>query len=124
MAEKCPFCSSSDDEVVLKNELAYAKYDEYPVNKGHILIIPFRHYSNYFGSTIDERNSLFDLVEECKQLCDKEYKPDGYNVGVNINESAGQTIFHVHIHLIPRYTGDMKEPRGGVRGVIPGKQKY
>lgn len=118
----CPFCNS--EEAVLKNDLAYTRYDIYPVSKGHTLIVPHRHVSDFFDLTLEERSAIFELVDETKTLLDKEYQPDGYNIGINVGESAGQTVWHVHVHVIPRYKGDMKEPRGGVRGVIPEKQKY
>ena len=120
--DNCPFCNSV--ESVLSNELAYARYDKYPVNDGHLLIIPFRHVRDFFDLTKNERESVFMLVDEAKVLLEKECKPDGYNIGINIGESAGQTVWHVHVHVIPRYKGDMEDPRGGVRGVIPEKQKY
>jgi len=120
----CPFCNPSPDEVIIQNNHAYARYDKYPVNNGHILIIPRRHYADYFDSTDDERKALFDLVEQGKNILEKEYSPDGYNIGINVGESAGQTVFHLHIHLIPRYKGDMENPKGGVRGVIPERQGY
>lgn len=118
----CPFCNSK--EAVIKNDLAYSRYDIYPVSKGHTLIVPHRHVSDFFDLTLEERSAIFELVDETKTLLDKEYQPDGYNIGINVGESAGQTVWHVHVHVIPRYKGDMKEPRGGVRGVIPEKQKY
>lgn len=112
------------DKYVLENDLAFAIYDKYPVNKGHMLIIPKRHTANYFDLTMEERLAIDELLFQGKQLLDETYSPDGYNVGINCGEVAGQTIFHVHVHLIPRYKGDMEDPRGGVRGVIPGKMKY
>jgi len=118
----CPFCHLT--EAVLKNELAYARYDKYPVNEGHLHIIPYRHVSDYFELTKEEQAALHSLLVEGKDLLTEKYQPDGFNVGINIGEAAGQTVWHVHMHLIPRYKGDMDDPRGGVRGVIPGKQKY
>ncbi len=122
VSNTCPFCASN--KYILSNDLAYARYDKYPVNDGHLLIIPFRHVSDFFDLTKDERNAMFELVDEAKILLDKKYKPDGYNIGINVGEAAGQTVWHVHVHVIPRYKDDMEDPRGGVRGVIPGKQKY
>jgi len=119
---ECVFCTM--DKFKLENKLAYAIFDKYPVNKGHMLIIPKRHTANYFDLTIEESLAIDELLFQGKQLLDETYSPDGYNVGINCGEVAGQTIFHVHVHLIPRYKGDMEDPRGGVRGVIPGKMKY
>ena len=122
MKTKCPFCETPDR--VLENSLAYAVYDRWPVNRGHLLIIPKRHYSSFFESTREETDAVFDLVWRGKELLDAEYKPDGYNVGVNIGIASGQTIMHLHVHLIPRFLGDLEDPVGGVRGVIPARQKY
>ena len=121
-SNNCPFCAS--EVAILKNELAYARYDIYPVNEGHILVVPFRHVNDFFDLTREEREAVFMLVDEAKVLLDKKHKPDGYNIGVNVGEAAGQTVWHVHVHVIPRYKEDMDDPRGGVRGVIPEKQKY
>ena len=118
----CPFCGNP--EIVIENALAFAHYDSYPVSAGHCLIIPRRHVAEYFQATDDEKVAIWALVDEMKIIIDQEYKPDGYNIGVNIGESAGQSVPHIHIHMIPRYKGDMEDPRGGVRGVIPHKQKY
>jgi diadenosine tetraphosphate (Ap4A) HIT family hydrolase len=89
-----------------------------------MLIIPNRHFENYFDATDEEKVALWTMVDEGKELIDKLHLPDGYNIGINIGQAAGQTILHLHIHIIPRYVGDVEDPRGGVRGVIPGKQKY
>ena len=120
--KECVFCQMKD--YILENELAYAIYDKYPVGKGHMLFIPKRHVKNFFDITKEEREAIFELIDEGKKLLDKKYSPDSYNVGINCGEHAGQTIMHVHVHLIPRYIGDMKDPTGGVRGVIPEKMKY
>ena len=120
----CPFCTPGPEDIVLGNGSAYERFDKYPVSPGHLLIIPKRHIPSIFESTSEEINDLWDLVTMAKQILDEKYSPDGYNIGINDGESAGQTIMHLHIHLIPRYKGDMDDPRGGVRGVIPGKQKY
>jgi len=118
----CPFCNP--DQVILSNNLAYAIFDRYPVNEGHMLIIPYRHISDYWDSSLAERQAMDKLLEECKTLLDQRSKPDAYNIGLNCGEAAGQTVFHLHIHLIPRYHGDIDNPRGGVRGVIPAKRIY
>ena len=124
MVKDCQFCNILKEEIVIENEHCFAKWDKYPVSKGHLLIIPYRHYKNYFYSTQDEIEAIGELIREAGDLINNKYNPDGYNVGINVGQSAGQTVPHVHIHLIPRYKGDVDDPKGGVRGVIPGKQKY
>lgn len=120
--ETCLFCG--DIPVVLENQLACAFYDKNPVSPGHLLVIPKRHVPDYFGLTVEEKQAIDDLLILGKNLLDRTYQPDGYNIGANCGEMAGQTIFHCHVHLIPRYEGDVIDPRGGVRGVIPDKQGY
>jgi diadenosine tetraphosphate (Ap4A) HIT family hydrolase len=120
--QNCIFCG--DPSMVIENDLAFAHYDSYPVSPGHCLIIPRRHVAEYFEATTEEKAAIWALVDEMKTILDEEHKPDGYNVGVNIGKAAGQSVPHIHIHMIPRYKGDMEDPRGGVRGVIPHKQKY
>jgi len=122
MNQVCPFCSTT--EIILSNDLAFAIYDRFPVSEGHMLIIPRRHMEDLWSSTSKERQALGDLLEECKKHLDKMFAPAGYNIGINCGEAAGQTIFHLHIHLIPRYIGDIENPRGGVRGVIPSRRIY
>lgn len=119
----CPFCQTAED-VVLRNELAYARYDKNPVAPGHLLLIPFRHVASYFDTSDEERRALLQLLDHAKTLLDARHTPAGYNIGVNVGDVAGQTIMHVHLHLIPRYPGDVENPRGGVRGVIPARQCY
>lgn len=119
----CVFCDSVL-EVVEQSEYSIALYDKFPVSQGHTLIIPKNHYKTYFDLPVEVRNDMLVLLDAMKQKLDKELKPSGYNIGINSGASAGQTVFHCHIHLIPRYNGDMDNPDGGVRGVIPEKQKY
>ena len=112
----CIFCNySSSDEVVIHNNLAYVMYDQFPVNKGHLLVIPKRHFASYFEASKEELLAIQDLIRLAKDMLDVEKKPDGYNIGINIGEAAGQTIFHLHVHLIPRFLGDVENPRGGIR---------
>jgi len=117
----CPFC---EFESVLDAEFVYARYDKFPVSNGHCLIIPKRHVETWFDMSKEEQQEAFELIDKVKVLLDEKYSPDGYNIGMNCGETAGQTIPHAHIHVIPRYEGDMENPRGGVRGVIPEKQNY
>ena len=121
---ECIFCQVPKDEIVAESDLCLAFYDRYPVSPGHMLIIPKRHVASYFELTDDEVNAMQTMLFEMKDVVQELYKPDGFNIGVNVGEAAGQSIFHVHMHLIPRYTGDVEYPRGGVRGVIPEKQNY
>jgi diadenosine tetraphosphate (Ap4A) HIT family hydrolase len=121
---KCPFCNPSADEIVAKNDLCYARWDRYPVSKGHLLVIPFRHIPDFFLMTPEERVAVLALVTECKEVIEENFCPGGYNIGFNVGVAAGQTVMHCHCHVIPRYVGDVKEPRGGVRGVVPGKRGY
>ncbi len=119
----CPFCEDQSSPLTA-NELTFACFDKYPVNQGHLLILPRRHVATWFEATAEEKASLLVLLDESKRLLDERFAPDGYNIGVNVGEAAGQTIAHLHVHLIPRYLGDCPNPRGGVRGVIPGRQSY
>lgn len=118
----CVFCEI--EEYILENELCYAIYDKYPVSKGHMIIITKRHIKDYFGTTHEEKIAILDLIDECKAMLDDKYSPDGYNIGINCGEHAGQTVMHLHAHIIPRYKGDIDNPIGGVRGVIPDKRIY
>ncbi len=121
---KCPFCNPVSDDIVVKNDFIYARWDRYPVSNGHLLVIPFRHVADYFSLTVEEKQELLTLIDECKEVIEKNFRPAGYNIGFNIGKAAGQTVMHCHCHMIPRYVGDVKEPRGGVRGVVPGKRGY
>lgn len=112
---ECLFCNYDKKEYVAENEFAFAIYDHFPVNKGHVLIIPKRHFENFFDAKEEEVCAIYDLMHTVKSIIDKELKPDGYNVGINIGYDAGQTIMHLHVHLIPRYKGDVENPRGGIR---------
>ncbi len=120
--QSCPFCRPED--VLFENELAYVKPDKFPVNPGHLLLIPKRHVADFFLTSEAEKAALLALLDRAKQYLDGQHAPAGYNVGINVGEAAGQTIMHVHLHLIPRYAGDLTNPRGGVRGVIPSRQSY
>ncbi|MBP2098701.1 HIT family protein [Enterococcus rivorum] len=118
----CIFCEMN--KFYIENEFAGAFFDKYPVSEGHLLIIPKNHKSDYFSLSKEEKVAIDELIIRGKKMLDRESQPSGFNIGVNCGEDAGQSVMHCHIHLIPRYHGDMKEPLGGVRGVIPEKQKY
>jgi diadenosine tetraphosphate (Ap4A) HIT family hydrolase len=121
----CPFCNpDSNSELILESATAYAIFDKFPVNQGHALIIPKKHISDYFQLTFKEQSACWFMLNAVKDIIIEKFHPDGFNIGINVQEAAGQTISHVHIHLIPRYKGDVLEPRGGVRSVIPEKRDY
>ena len=121
---KCIFCDWSSREIILEDEHAVAFFDAFPVNPGHVLIVPKIHVADYFELESDLQVACLKLLNQVKDIICERYQPDGFNIGINAGAAAGQTIFHVHLHLIPRYHGDMPDPRGGVRGVIPDRRSY
>ncbi len=121
----CLFCNINTKDLVFDNEFAFASFDSYPVSKYHSLIVPKRHILDYFELTNDELLACNDLIKKIKKKIQNEDKTvDGFNIGTNSGVAAGQSIMHCHIHLIPRRKGDVDNPQGGVRGVIPSKQHY
>ncbi len=120
----CIFCSLPAASIMDENELGMAVRDIFPVNPGHTLIMPKRHVSSYFDLTDDEVLALMQLMRRAKEAIDSEFSPDDYNIGVNNGPIAGQTVPHVHIHVMPRYRDDVDDPRGGVRNVIPERAVY
>jgi ATP adenylyltransferase len=120
----CLFCTPPADRIFFRDELVIGLWDGYPVSPGHALLVPRRHITTWFESNAQERTALVAAMDVAKAIIDKHHRPDGYNIGVNCGAAAGQTIFHLHIHLIPRFLGDVADPRGGVRHVIPGKGNY
>jgi diadenosine tetraphosphate (Ap4A) HIT family hydrolase len=121
----CPFCQRlALRDLLAENEHAVAFKDAFPVSDGHSLIVPRRHVSNLFDLSEVERAAVWSLLPVLKQRLDARHAPAGYNVGVNIGEAAGQTVGHAHVHLIPRFPGDVSDPRGGVRWVIPERAAY
>ena len=125
----CAFCNllKKDDEsqrIINQNDFAIAMRDGFPISKGHTLIIPKRHVASFFEISNEERQALFHLLDHAKKGLDHEFKPNAYNIGINDGPAAGQTVPHLHIHLIPRYMGDVKDPRGGIRWIMPEKADY
>lgn len=120
----CPFCRLDTARIVSEDELTVIYRDGFPVSPGHTLIIPRRHVATLFEATESEREKLLESLNRAKLILDDQYHPDGYNIGINQGPAGGQTVPHLHIHLIPRYLGDSKDPRGGVRWVLPDKAKY
>lgn len=111
-------------ELLVETATVFSFYDKFPVSKGHVLIVPKRLVSNYFDLTFKEQTACWIVVNKVKKILQEKYDPTGFNIGININEDAGQTIWHSHIHVIPRYKGDVENPRGGIRGVIPHNKEY
>ena len=123
MTADCIFCRPQR-EILARNASAIAVLDSYPVSPGHALILPLRHVVTIWDLEPDEYDGCFRLVRAVKPILEARFKPDGFNVGANCGEAAGQSVWHAHIHVIPRYKGDTPNPRGGVRHVIPLKGKY
>ena len=120
----CVFCTLPSARVVDEIDTAIAIRDAYPVSPGHTLLIPKRHTGSFFDLSEQERIDLFTLLDGAKLVLDKEFHPHGYNIGINDGAAAGQTVPHLHVHLIPRFEGDLPDPRGGVRWIIPDKADY
>ena len=123
-ARKCPFCPPKDHEVLESHALAVAIKDSYPLTRGHSLVVPRRHVASFFELTVEERLAILELLDKARAAIDREHAPDAYNIGINDGAAAGQTVPHLHVHLIPRYAGDTDDPRGGVRWIFPRKAAY
>jgi diadenosine tetraphosphate (Ap4A) HIT family hydrolase len=120
----CPFCTLPTERIIDSNEFGVVIRDGYPISEGHTLIIPKRHVGSFFETTQEEKLALLALLESTQKQLKKEFNPPSFNIGINDGKEAGQTVPHLHIHLIPRYELDMTDPRGGVRWIIPEKAKY
>lgn len=120
----CPFCTLEPSRIAGANALAVRFDDGFPITPGHSLIIPRRHFGSFFEATAEERTALLSLLDEAHAEATRAFNPDGFNIGINDGAAAGQTVPHLHIHLIPRRLGDVADPRGGVRWVIPDKARY
>lgn len=118
------FLDIPKDKILYTNDYFFIIEDAFPVSPGHLLIISNAMRADYFNLTDDEKHGLSDTIEKAKEIILQKYHPDGFNIGMNCGEAAGQTVFHFHCHLIPRYNGDMENPRGGVRYCIPRKGSY
>ncbi len=120
----CLFCQLPKERIKFENDLFIVIDDNFPVSKGHTLVISKRHIASFFELNTQEFNGLKTVLEKAKQDLDNQFSPQSYNIGINDGECAGQTISHLHIHLIPRYQGDQKDPKGGVRWIFPDKANY
>jgi diadenosine tetraphosphate (Ap4A) HIT family hydrolase len=115
---QCELCERHD--VLLENALAYVRHDNNSLSRGHVLVIPKRHVASFFDMTAEEQSAVLVLLREIQASIQKQHAPDGYNIGVNVGKAGGQSRMHVHLHLIPRYAGDVPDPRGGIRCVLSG----
>jgi diadenosine tetraphosphate (Ap4A) HIT family hydrolase len=114
--DTCELCKP--DMVLLEDELAYVRYDNNSLAPGHVLVVPRRHVANFFDMTAAEKTSVMALLDRAQAVVAEKHNPDGYNIGVNVGRAGGQSRMHVHVHLIPRYTGDVANPSGGIRCVL------
>jgi len=124
MTASCPFCSLPPERIVYQDDNCIVIRDGYPISLGHTLIIPRRHVNSFFEVSEQERFAMLRALDWAKQRLDDEFAPAAYNIGINDGSAAGQTVPHLHIHLVPRYAGDCDDPRGGVRWVLPDKAIY
>lgn len=122
----CVFCHrlTQPDLLIAENNLAAAFYDGFPVSPGHVLIVPKVHEGDFLALDWDTQKAIYELVPEVRKIIEEKNQPQGFNLGVNVGQTAGQTIAHAHFHVIPRYEGDVSEPKGGIRWIIPKKAKY
>lgn len=123
----CLFCdrnNKKEHKIILENDFCYVRWDNFPVSKGHLEIVPKSHIESFFDLNNEQLVQIQQILKEAKNFIQKKYNPDAYNIGVNEGEAAGRTINHLHIHLIPRYKGDVENPRGGVRNIISGHGDY
>ena len=124
MIKECIFCELRDERVIGECEFTKTFIDSYPASPGHTLIVPKRHFATYSEATEDEMLAIGKAIQNAKQILDEEFSPDGYNIGINNGEAAGQSVMHLHVHLIPRYKGDVEDPKGGVRWILKDKANY
>jgi diadenosine tetraphosphate (Ap4A) HIT family hydrolase len=125
--EYCLFCDKDNKEkhrVIIENDLFYSRWDNFPVSDGHAEIVPKKHIVSFFDLSREEVLQMYELIVKTKKIIFEKYSPDSCNIGLNDGRAAGRTIDHLHIHIIPRYVGDVENPRGGIRNVIPGKGNY
>ena len=120
----CPFCTPDPGRVFLQGRTVFALWDAFPVNAGHALIVPYRHVGSWFEATEEEQEEILRTISLVRERIEADHAPAGYNIGINVGPAGGQTVDHLHVHVIPRYEGDMEDPRGGIRWVIPDRAAY
>ncbi len=123
-SDACPFCTLDPSRVVFENDLVIAIQDGFPSSPGHLLLVPRRHVADWFEATDDERMALTEATVDARAFILEHHQPEGFNIGINAGEAAGQTVMHLHVHVIPRYSGDIPDPRGGIRWVVPDTAAY
>ena len=124
LEQQCPFCELDEDQIIDSSSYGSAANDGFPISLGHTLIISRRHVASFFDLSSDEQSELIALINKVKKHLDNKFHPQGYNIGINDGQVAGQTVMHLHIHVIPRYKGDVPDPRGGIRWIFPEKANY
>ncbi|MBD3236506.1 MAG: HIT domain-containing protein [Candidatus Eisenbacteria bacterium] len=120
----CPFCHPDPGLVVVRRDHALALRDAFPLAPGHTLIVPARHVASWFDTTEEERRDILELLSVVREQLEEELHPDGYNIGINDGAAAGQTVMHLHVHVVPRHRGDVPDPRGGIRWIFPDRADY
>jgi diadenosine tetraphosphate (Ap4A) HIT family hydrolase len=120
----CPFCDPTEEHVFYRGNLVAGLWDNFPVSPGHALLVPVRHVATWFEATAEEQVEMVTAISKARDAILSTHSPDGFNIGVNVGEAGGQTVPHLHLHLIPRYQGDVEDPRGGVRWVVPTRATY
>jgi diadenosine tetraphosphate (Ap4A) HIT family hydrolase len=120
----CPFCDPAPERIFYAGDHVVGIWDAFPVSPGHALVVPERHVASWFDATAEERHALVAGIDIAKAEIEARHRPAAYNIGINVGEAAGQTVFHLHVHVIPRYMGDVEDPRGGVRHVLPKRANY
>ena len=123
-AKPCPFCHPAMERMAIEGIVAMAMWDRHPVSPGHAVIVPRRHVGSWFDATAAERDEMLRLADDIRRIVIEKHHPDAFNLGINDGPAAGQSVPHLHLHLIPRYAGDVPNPRGGVRWVIPERARY
>jgi diadenosine tetraphosphate (Ap4A) HIT family hydrolase len=120
----CPFCSVSPERLFHQGDLVLGLWDAFPVSPGHALLVSRRHLATWFEASAEERAELVAGIDRAREAIEHRHRPAGFNVGMNLGAAAGQTVAHLHLHVIPRYAGDVADPRGGIRWVVPGRARY
>lgn len=123
-SESCAFCAPPTDRIFHEQPLVLGLWDGFPVSPGHALLVPRRHVATWFEATSEERRELIEGIDVAYAAILARHRPDGFNIGMNLGRAAGQTVDHLHLHVIPRYAGDVEDPRGGVRWVVPARAAY